>query len=107
MAIPVYDNVDGYLIFLTEKLNKCTRRWELFGAAAAEAYGDAYRSQQVTLQKVKKSIEDQKKTDAAAMTFALSLLTVGVGGYIAGTCVKQTLEGLVSPKLVSKLEEKA
>jgi hypothetical protein len=54
--------------------------WTHYGWATSKAYADAYKNNQGVLSHVKKKQEQRKQETEAYMSFALSLLTVGVAG---------------------------
>ena len=77
--------------FLAGEVNRSHKHWELFGHAMSAAYSEAYEEQKTVLEGVKKRIEAKKAADEKFMTFALSLLTVGVGGAVAGALVSRVI----------------
>lgn len=79
---------EGYLSYLGQKIDQCKTHWEHYGQAASKAYAAAWHSQDDVLTKVKKRIEDRMEAERAMLSFALSLVTVGVAGPLAGAAVK-------------------
>src|SRR5689334_16264528 len=88
MGIPKWVQTGEQCVnYLDKEISKAQDHWELYGAAMATAYSEAYEDQAKLLDSVKKRIEAQKAADEKLMSFALSLLTVGVGGPVAGALV--------------------
>jgi len=77
-----------YLSYLGQKIDQCKTHWEHYGQAASKAYATAWHSQDEVLKKVQKRIEERMEAERAMMSFALSLVTVGVAGPLAGVRVK-------------------
>jgi hypothetical protein len=77
--------------FLEGEVNRAHKHWETFGHAMSAAYSEAYEDQKNLLENVKKRIEARRAADEKFMTFALSLLTVGVGGPVAGALVSRVI----------------
>jgi DNA-binding protein YbaB len=73
---------------LGQKIDQCKTHWEHYGQAASKAYAAAWHSQDKVLTQVKKRIEERMEAERAVMSFALSLVTVGVAGPLAGAAVK-------------------
>ena len=97
MAVPSFNTAGEYLTFLLTKLERCKSCWEAYGDACSEAYSLAYSKQYEVLKKVQKTLEQEAEQREKVLTFALSLLTVGVGGPIAGAVV-----GKLASKVIAK-----
>jgi len=69
---------------LASKINLADKRWSHYGWAVSSAYAKAFNQNKAVLGRVKGALLRQKQSEQASMTFALSLLTVGVGGGAAG-----------------------
>ena len=78
------NTVDGYLKFLADEIRRANDHWDHFGKAVSAAYAKAYDSNGKALQRVRDIEVARKAADDAMMSFALSLLTVGVAGGVAG-----------------------
>ena len=83
------DTSESHFSELSQAVNTYKTKWEIFGNLAAANYAAAYQQQKSVLKKVRAALEAQKKDEEAMMTFALSLLTVGVAGALAGACVNR------------------
>jgi hypothetical protein len=66
--------------------------WGKYGAATEAAYAQAYTRQGAVLGHVKTNLEETRKRNEMIACFALSLITVAVGGPLAGSLVKKGLE---------------
>ncbi|HUA61183.1 MAG TPA: hypothetical protein VML19_20630 [Verrucomicrobiae bacterium] len=97
MAVPSFNTPGEYITFLLTKLERCKSAWEAYGDACSEAYSQAYSTQYAVLKKVQKTLEEEAEQREKVLTFALSLLTVGVGGPIAGAVVRK-----VAGKIIAK-----
>lgn len=92
MAIPKYIKTGPECVhFLEGEVTKAHKHWETFGHAMSAAYSDAYDGQKTLLDGVKKRLEEKRAADEKFMTFALSLLTVGVGGPVAAALVSRVI----------------
>jgi len=100
MAVPSFNTTGEYMTFLLTKLERCKSSWEAYGDACSEAYSQAYGAQYDVLKKVQKTLEEEAEMREKMLTFALSLLTVGVGGPIAGAAVRK-----VAGKFITKETE--
>jgi hypothetical protein len=91
MTIPanVPNTAAGYLEYLGDTITMIDRLWTHYGWAVSKAYADAYSKNQIALNKVKIKQEQQRARDEAFMTFALSLLTVGIAGGVAGALARK------------------
>src|SRR5882672_5095214 len=86
-AVP--QTVDGYIGYLAQQIRRANDHWDHFGKAASAAYAKAYRNSELVLSVVKDIQVARKAADQAAMSFALSLLTVGVAGGAASAITKE------------------
>lgn len=86
MPVPstVPQTIPGYIEYLGDTINLADKMWTHYGFAVSAAYAEAYKKQQETLSRIKKALERQKQEDYNRMAFALSVLTVGVAGGVAG-----------------------
>lgn len=110
MKIPVCKTVPEYIGYLNSKILVCKTAWEAYGFATAEAYAWAYHRQETVLKEVSDAIEKRRKAEEAMATFALNLITVGVGGAMAGACVKRVMKGAakeVVDEALKKAKEEA
>jgi hypothetical protein len=78
------NTVDAYLKFLADEIRRANDHWDHFGKAASAAYAKAYDSNGGVLKRVRSLQVARQAADDAMMSFALSLLTVGVAGAVAG-----------------------
>jgi len=58
-------------------------KWRGYFLGVSAAYAAAYASQERLLQDAKKAVEQRKQREQAALTTALTMLTLGVGGPVA------------------------
>ncbi len=79
----VAKTVDGYIGYLAQQIRRANDHWDHFGKAASAAYAKAYKKNGDALQQVKDLKLARTEADQAFMSFALSLLTVGVAGAAA------------------------
>src|SRR5689334_18388068 len=86
MAIPstVPQTTAGYIDYLASRINLADKMWTHYGWVMSGAYADAYQQNKAVLGKVKGALERQSKEERASMSFALSVLTVGVAGGVGG-----------------------
>jgi hypothetical protein len=94
MAIPdsVQKTAEGYLKYLSHEIENADKHWSHYGWAVSHAYAAAYKQQLDVLQRVKKAIEARLEFDHEMVTFALSLLTVGVAGGVAGVIARKVID---------------
>jgi hypothetical protein len=109
MTIPktVPQTEAGYTDYLHDTVNLADKMWSHYGWVFSSAYSTAYKRHQTTLGKVKNAIEKQKRDDFGRMSFALSLLTVGVGGATAGAIARFMYESKNIQDGVKKVVDKA
>ena len=90
MPIPatVPQTVAGHLEFLGDQINLADKMWTHYAWAVSKAYATAYKKHMATLGHVKKALERQKQEDYNRMSFALSVLTVGVAGGVGGAVAR-------------------
>jgi hypothetical protein len=81
--------VDGYIGYLAQQIRRANDHWDHFGKAASAAYAKAYSHNEHILSSVRDIQVARKAADQAAMSFALSLLTVGVAGAAASAITKE------------------
>ncbi len=86
-AVP--KTVDGYIGYLAQQIRRANDHWDHFGKAASAAYATAYSRNEHVLSRVRDIQVARKAADQAAMSFALSLLTVGVAGGAASVITKE------------------
>jgi len=94
MSIPAFTDSLHYIMLMQSLISEATTRWMAYVSAVTADYANAYSDQAATLKSVKKALEDRMKREEAIATFALNLLTVGVGGALAGQGVKMAIKGL-------------
>jgi hypothetical protein len=94
MSVPstVPQTIPGYIEYLGDTINLADKMWTHYGLAVSAAYATAYKKQQETLSRIKKALERQKQEDYNRMSFALSVLTVGVAGGVAGAVARFVYE---------------
>jgi len=85
--IPGFTDTQGYINYINGVLWSTSQAWQSYVDAAADSYGDAWHQQEAVLRKVKQNVEARKKEEEAALMFAFNLITVGVGGPLAGRLV--------------------
>lgn len=73
-----------YLDFFRDQIDLADQGWLAYAAALSSAYTIAYSFQSANLTKVKATIDAHNALEHDRLTFVLSLLTVGVGGALAG-----------------------
>jgi hypothetical protein len=88
---PTFNTVVEYKLAIDHKITAAKTRWTNYAWRLSEAYARAYHEQEEALQHVKKNIDARKKEEEALLTMALNALTVGVGGALAGACVKKLI----------------
>ncbi|MGA7995690.1 MAG: hypothetical protein WCA28_12375 [Bradyrhizobium sp.] len=86
MEIPPFVGNDpkAYLDHLLRQINRADARWTAYAAALSADYAHAFTAQSGVLTGIKKTLDAKKAFEHDRVTFALSLLTVGVGGALAG-----------------------
>jgi hypothetical protein len=92
-AIPSFTTAQEYLNFLGARIGQCKTHWEKYGNAVNGAYAYAWHRQEFILTQIKKNLDASQKAREAMLTFALNLLTVGVGGGVAGALAKKAYAG--------------
>src|SRR6516225_6397802 len=94
MAIPstVPQTAAGYIDYLASQINLADKMWTHYAWAVSGAYAKAYGLNSGALREAKVVIERQKQSDYDRMSFALSLLTVGVAGATAGAVARSMYE---------------
>jgi hypothetical protein len=108
MTIPsnVKNTVSGYLEYLGDAITMTDKLWTHYGWAVSKAYADAYSKNLSVLGGIKIKQEQDRARNEAFMSFALSLLTVGVAGGVAGalarTFAKKVADGSKVAEDVSK-----
>ena len=94
-------------------------KWRGYFQGMAAAYAAAYKSQEALLARVKKVTEARLKAEEARLTFALSLLTVGLAGTAAShfaknllssggitdSVIKSAKDGIVGDWLISTVKD--
>jgi hypothetical protein len=58
-------------------------KWRAYFQGVSEAYANAFRSQELLLQRIKGAVERRKKAEVDNIIFAFTMLTAGFGGLIA------------------------
>lgn len=91
MTIPnsVPKTAAGYIEYLADNITLADKLWTHYGWATSNAYASAYRQNQLVLNAVKVKQQQRRAQDEAILSFALSLLTVGVAGGIAGAVARK------------------
>lgn len=84
--------VDGYMGYLSKQIERANDHWDHYGKVISAAYATAYDDHQRALNYVQQHQRAQKDADEAAMSFLLSLLTVGVAGAAAGAFARSISE---------------
>jgi hypothetical protein len=93
--IPVFDGPDAarrYMDLVRDSITQAVAHWNHYGGIVKAAYASAWTNQERALKDAKTNIEQRKKGEEEALTFALNVLTVGVGGGIAGHLTKEFVE---------------
>ena len=83
-----------YLDFFRDQIDLADQGWLAYAAALSSAYTIAYSVQSNNLTKVKATIDAHNALEHDRLTFVLSLLTVGVGGAVAGYLARSGTEGM-------------
>jgi hypothetical protein len=91
MSIPatVPNSAAGYIQFLADSINLADKLWSHYAWAVSKAYATAYKNNGDVLDHVKVKQQQRKAETEALMSFALSLLTVGVAGGVAGAIARK------------------
>src|SRR5215470_11912019 len=91
MSIPptVPNTAAGYVEYLADSINLADKLWSHYAWAVSKAYATAYKLNGNVLNAVKVKQEQRKAETEAFMSFALSLLTVGVAGGVAGAIARK------------------
>jgi hypothetical protein len=97
VVIPKKNTAQDYLGYLGREITRIGDYWFKFGEHSVIAYQRAWDDQGTVLTNVKKNLERTAMVQEAMMTFALNIVTVGVGGAIAGTMVKKVYSALEKP----------
>ena len=75
--------------YVDSRVDTAKSRWGAFGNGAAAAYASAHTSIQTVLLNCKAHEQARIAREAAQMSFAISLLTVGIGGDAVGALIKK------------------
>lgn len=89
---------------LNDIINVAAIAWRRFAYALGGAYSWGWHTQGAVLKKVKDNLETRAKAEEAAAMFALSMLTIGLGGPLANFCAKKVL-GTYAEQLGEKFVE--
>jgi len=102
MAIPatVPNTAAGYIEYLSDTITLADKLWTHYGWAVSKAYATAFTKHQNILSKVKVTQQQRRAEDEALLSFALSLLTVGTAGGIAGALARTFAKKLDRSKVV-------
>lgn len=86
MKIPAFvgNTPKDYLDNLQRQVGRADARWTAYAAALSADYASAFTAQSTVLIGIKKTLDAKKAFEHDRVTFALSLLTVGVGGAFSG-----------------------
>jgi len=101
MTIKPRNSAREYMEDLQGYVHEAVAAWKVYADRASQAYAKAYEAQGNLLKNVKKELEEARKKEQEAMTFMLSLVTVGVAGPVAGY-----LAGKVATQLEKEAAEK-
>src|ERR1041385_3990033 len=92
MAITIPPSVEktagGYIGYLGTQIDVVGKVWTHYAWAVSAAYAKAYEKVQTTLGQVKRAQAARRQEEHDRMVFALSLLTVGLGGAGAGATAR-------------------
>ena len=94
MSIPTFTDPLAYITLMQSLVAEARDKWLAYKSAVAADYDVAYTEMKTTLGSVRKAMEERAKREEAIACFALNLLTVGVGGSLAGNAVKLGLKKL-------------
>lgn len=101
VAVPV--TVDktaaGYLKYLTSAIDVAAADWQNYAEAAELSYSRAYASNTKLLESIQNDLIKIDERDNLFMTLALSFLTVGVAGGVAGALAKHYTGKMVDGKV--------
>jgi len=110
LSIPPYPKAAQYISLLESTISQCREHWGHYVDVTEQAYAWAWSHQGGVLENVKRKLEARRKREEAIATFALNLLTVGVGGALAGAATKGLVKsagGLVGQELSKEFVDKA
>jgi len=105
-----FDNPLLCVMDLMNTISLATTQWEKFANALGGAYSWAWHTQGAILKQVRENLETRARQKEAEAMFALSLLTVGLGGPLAGACVRKVLGTVgeaASEEFVTEMVNKA
>lgn len=105
-----FDDPRWCVVDLMSKISTATTQWQRFAHALGGAYSWAWHTQGTVLKQVRENLEARAKQQEAEAMFMLSLLTMGLGGPLAGACVRKVLGTAgeaVSEEFVKDMVDKA
>jgi hypothetical protein len=94
MSIPTFDNPLAYITLMQSMIAEATTNWLAYKSAVTADYANAYADQAGTLKSVKKKMQERMEREKEFAVFALNLVTVGIGGALAGNAVKLGFKSL-------------
>jgi hypothetical protein len=104
MKFPPYtgeQTAAGYMTYLHRQCGQVERMWTSYGWTMSQSYTAAYEKMAGKLRGVQQELLLQAQAERENMAFALSLITIGIGGVIAGKLartasseVRSTLEAV-------------
>ena len=94
MSIPTFENPLAYITLMQSMIAEATTNWLAYKSAVTADYANAYADQAGTLKSVKKRMQERMEREKEFAVFALNLVTVGIGGALAGNAVKLGFKSL-------------
>jgi hypothetical protein len=100
----ITDKAQGLTKLLTD-IGKAEDAWEEYADEVTADYAWAWDHQGSVLRDVHDRVLTRLKAEEESAVFVLNLLTVGVGGKLAGTCVKKIIGSTLEEEAVKKMAE--
>jgi hypothetical protein len=88
------DTADMQLQDLRNKFHTAVAAWKVFADTAGKAYAHAYKQQGTILRHIHDQLVADRDAEAKILTFALSLVTVGIAGAVAGSLAGKMVTGM-------------
>ncbi|MGO8794609.1 MAG: hypothetical protein ACLQLC_07290 [Candidatus Sulfotelmatobacter sp.] len=88
------DTADSQLQDLRNKFHTAVAAWKVFADTAGKAYANAYKQQGRILKHIHDQLVADRDAEAKILTFALSLVTVGIAGGVAGSLAGKIATGM-------------
>ncbi len=106
MPTTITDKAQGLTKLLTD-ISAAEDTWQEYADEVTGDYAWAWDHQGTVLKEVHDRVLTRLKAEEASALFVLNLLTVGVGGALAGACVKKIIGSTLEKEIVEKAADLA